>query len=350
MNNSYENFTKIVSKAISSNARAIHLKTGHWPFMRVLNNLLPISEDIFTKEDLINVLDVMLDREQKVILKKERKITFTTYIEDIARAFVHVWWDCEGYGITVHLFPTQMPIFADWNIPESVLPALEHPSGLILISGNFSQGKTSTAYALMDFILKKKRIHLVTFERNIPFVLKGKGIVSQKELKVHFQDYEKALEETLKEDPDVIFVDEPPMVHSLMDLLFHISDAGKMVFITIRASSSVKALYRIFEIFPDKQEYYRNIFADNIKLMTSQFLIQSTKKEKIIPIFEVVLPTTGILNLIREGKINKIPSLIEAGSHRGMQTFDQSIVYMYSQNLLSYENAISHLSNKKLLQ
>ena len=119
----------------------------------------------------------------------------------------------------------------------------------------------------------------------------------------------------------------------------------------MRAASSVKSLLRLDKLFPENQQtYYRNIIADNIRMISSQFLIQNTSKDRIVPIMEILLPSAGILNLIREGKIPQLESLIEAGSYKGMQTFDQSIVYLYSQNILSYDDALARLSNKKLLQ
>jgi twitching motility protein PilT len=220
--------------------------------------------------------------------------------------------------------------------------------GLVLVTGPTGSGKSTTQAAMVDLINEQRADHILTIEDPIEFTHPNKRcLVNQREVGSHTKSFANALRAALREDPDVILVGEM-RDRETIELGITAAETGHLVFGTLHTNSAPKTVDRIIDVFPpDQQDQIRAMLADTLKGVISQVLLRTKDGKGRVAAMEIMVGTPALSNLIREGKIFQIPSIIQTGKKDGMQLLDQHIMEFLMAGQIDATEAYMRANNKQ---
>jgi len=221
---------------------------------------------------------------------------------------------------------------------------------LILVTGPTGSGKSTTLAGMIDQINEEVEGHILTIEDPIEFVHKSKKcLVNQREVGPHTQGFAQALRAALREDPDYILVGEMRDLETIQ-LALTAAETGHLVFATLHTSSAPKTVDRIIDVFPPNQQaQVRAMFSESIQAVITQTLCKRVGGGRIAAL-EILLGSTAVRNLIREGKIHQLPSTMQTSQNIGMQTLEMHLLELVDKGLVSRETAIEKTSNPNMFK
>ncbi|RME86133.1 MAG: PilT/PilU family type 4a pilus ATPase, partial [Planctomycetota bacterium] len=245
-----------------------------------------------------------------------------------------------GMGAVFRIIPTEIKPLSSLGVPMVIEKFAYIKSGLVLVTGPTGSGKSTTLAAIIDFINSNFRRHIITIEDPIEFVHPNKNsVITQREVGQDTQSFAAALKSAAREDPDVILVGEMRDLETISSAI-SLAEMGKVVFGTLHTNSAAKTIDRIIDVFPeDQQAQIRTMLSVSLKGVVSQLLIRKKDGKGRVPVNEVLIGSSSLANIIREGAIGKIISTIEGGRGEGMQTMDDSIMEKLEEGLISAEDA-----------
>ncbi len=233
-------------------------------------------------------------------------------------------------------------------MPPLLRQLCDREKGLILVTGPTGSGKSTTLAAMIDDINNDFEGHILTVEDPIEFVHQSKKcLVNQRELGPHTHSFANALRAALREDPDIILVGELRDLDTIQ-LALTAAETGHLVFATLHTSSAPKTVDRIIDVFPPNQQaQIRAQFAESIEAVITQTLLKKKGGGRIAAL-EIMVGTTAVRNLIREGKIHQIPGTMQVSKKDGMQTMDMALLDVVARGLVTKDEAQSRSSNPNL--
>ncbi|HET9867369.1 MAG TPA: PilT/PilU family type 4a pilus ATPase, partial [Nitrospira sp.] len=220
--------------------------------------------------------------------------------------------------------------------------------GLILVTGPTGSGKSTTLAAMVDYLNNTFEGHIITIEDPIEFVHKTKKcLVNQRELGVHTLSFANALKSALREDPDIILVGEMRDLETIQ-LALTAAETGHLVFGTLHTSSAPKTIDRIIDAFPPAQQaQIRTQLSEALEAVITQTLLKKKAGGRVAAL-EVMVATTAVRNLIREGKLHQIPGIMQASQKDGMQTMDMALVELATRGVVTKAEAQSRSMSPNL--
>ena len=229
-----------------------------------------------------------------------------------------------------------------------ILEYTELNSGLILVTGPTGSGKSNTLASLFDYINTNQKKHIVTIEEPIEFVHKNKeSFFTQREIGVDAPSFSQALRAATRQDPDIILVGELRDPETIA-LAITAAEMGFLVFATLHTNSAAKTVDRIIDVFPeDQQNQVRTMLSLTLKGVCAQLLLPGKDGKSPITVNEILMGSFGLGNIIREGSVAKIVSLIESGGARGMKKMDDAILDRYKASEISAETAHLYATQKQ---
>jgi twitching motility protein PilT len=236
------------------------------------------------------------------------------------------------------------------GIPDQVMDLYNKTKGLILVTGPTGSGKTTTLACLIDKINKNREAHIITLEDPLEYLhTHDKSIVSQREIFMDTPSYEQGLRAALRESPDVILLGEMRDFETI-SVAMSAAETGQLVFSTLHTMGAANTVDRIVDVFPPAQQrQVRTQLSMVLQAVVSQQLIPSTNGG-MVPAFEVMICNPAIRNIIRESKVQLIDSTIYASSSQGMISMDSSLFNLYSEGLITKENALTHAMNYEAMK
>jgi twitching motility protein PilT len=258
-----------------------------------------------------------------------------------------------GIGAVFRQIPSRVLSFDDFEKLDAPLPpvlkkfAMLH-RGLILVTGPTGSGKSTTLATILDYANKNRREHIITVEDPIEFVHESKSsLVNHREVGVHTQSFAAALRGALREDPDVILVGEMRDLETI-ELAITAASTGHLVFGTLHTQSAAKTVDRMIDVFPaDQQNKIRTTLSESIKGIVAQNLFKRIDKKGRVAALEVLVFTTAVANLVREGKTHQIPGMIQVGKKLGNQPLDDAIMEHLRMKRISPEEAYDKCLDKR---
>ena len=219
-------------------------------------------------------------------------------------------------------------------MPEVLTDFCSLDNGLVLVTGPTGSGKSTTLAAMIDHINQTQSKHILTLEDPIEFVHENaKCLVQQREIHQHTDSFHSALRAALREDPDVILVGEMRDVQTIR-LALTAAETGHLVFATLHTSSAAKTINRIIDVFPaGEKEMVRSMLSESLKAVAAQVLLKRKGGGRVAA-HEIMVCTPAVRNLIREDKIQQIPSALQTGSSYGMVVLEKSIERLKSQGVI----------------
>lgn len=329
----------------------IHLAVGTPPMLRILGDLVPIKYRELSETELQDLLYEILTDTQKDQLEKGNDLDFSYQNEELGRFRVNVYRKLGGLGASFRVIALEIPNLSDLGLPSVVEKMLNVQHGLILVTGATGTGKTTTLAAMINLINNTQRLNIITLEDPIEYLYKSNmSLVIQREIGTHVESFAMGLRAALREDPDVILVGELRDPETI-SLAMTAAETGHLVLGTLHTSSAVKTMDRIIDAMPTEQKHQTVTFlAHNLRGVISQKLVRATNNREYKAITEILVNTTAIANLIMNGKIHQIPSMLQTGADKGMQLMDQALMDALNKKEIDPDDAYKHATDKAMFQ
>jgi twitching motility protein PilT len=336
---------------VENNGSDLHISSNEYPFIRKDGRLIKVKEfSILSSSDVQRLIGQVMGDSEKKSLDNNDDADFSYHMEGYARFRCNVFKDLHGFGAAFRLIPFRIPSFEELRLPEIFKEMCFLNKGLILVTGPTGSGKSTSLSALIDFINRKRDVHIITLEDPIEFVHKNmKALINQREIKKHATSFSSALKSALREDPDVVLVGEMRDLETI-SIALETAETGHLVLATLHTTSAYSTINRIIEQYPpDQQEQIKTMLADSLKAVISQTLCRKIGGGRIAA-FEILLATPAISNIIREGKTYQIPSIIQTRKKEGMISLNDYLMTLVDGNLIeTYEAYLCAIDKKGII-
>ena len=340
----------LLKTAVDSGASDLHLKVGSYPLMRVRGSLVPVNEDKRLEHDEVVAMgSSIMSASQRQKFKEAQEVDLAYSVPGLGRFRVNIFQQRGTVGLVLRVIPMQIRSVDELQLPQVLKRIAEEERGLVLVTGTTGSGKSTTLAALIDYINHTRCSHVMTVEDPIEFLHRDqKSIINQREVSVDTRSFAQALRSALRQDPDVILVGEMRDFETIETGLLA-AETGHLVLSTLHTLDATETINRIIAVFPPhQQKQVRLQLAAVLKAVISQRLIPRSDGNGRAPAVEVMISTAFIRDcIVDKEKTHLIHGAIASGtSQYGMQTFDQSIFYLFEQKLITYEEAMRWASNK----
>jgi len=340
---------EILKIALKGGASDIHLKPGLPPMFRVDGALVPLKNgERLVPEDLQKIAFSIMTPNQKSRFDETREVDLAYGIAGLGRFRVNVFQQRGSVGIVFRVIPFGVKTIESLHLPKVIENiAMEH-RGLVLVTGTTGSGKSTTLAAMIDYINSNRTCHIMTIEDPIEFLIRDRrSIVNQREIGVDTQSFANALRAALRQDPDVILVGEMRDFETIETALTA-AETGHLVMSTLHTLDATETINRIISVFPPyQQKQVRLQLSAILKSVISQRLVPRADGKGRVPALEVLMSTARVRECIADkDRTKEISDAIAKGfTTYGMQTFDQSLMQHVKSDLVTYDEALKHVSN-----
>lgn len=325
----------------------LHLKVGSPPAVRLNGRLVVLRElPVLTPDATSKLALSMMDERQAASFENHRELDFAYSLSGVGRFRVNVFHQRGSVGMALRRVITERSSIESLGLPPVVRRLAEEPRGLVLVTGTAGSGKTTTLAAMIDHINHTRDGHIVTIEDPIEVLHQdAKCIINQREIGIDTESYADALRHVVRQDPDVVLIGEM-RDHETVSAALTAAEIGNLVLSTLHTIDATETINRIIDFFPPyQQKQTRLMLASTLKGIISMRLIPSINGG-LVPAVEVMVMTGTIREYIMDsGKTYLIRDAMEEGDYYGMQTFDQSLLSLYSQNRITMDDAVAMAGN-----
>jgi twitching motility protein PilT len=329
-------------------ASDLHLISGQQPVLRIRGELERVKYKVLENDELKQMLYEITTEERIKYFEETGDIDFAYEIPGMARYRANYFQQLRGIAAVFREIPDTILTAEQLGLPDVIKKFAMLPKGLVLVTGPTGSGKSTTLAAVVDYANRNRKDHIITVEDPIEFVHKSQGcIVNHRELGTHTKSFSAALRGALREDPDIILVGEMRDLETTQ-LAIEAAATGHLVLSTLHTTSTSKAVDRIIEVFPAQlQSQIRSTLADGLRGVVSQTLFRRIDKKGRCVALEIMVATSAVRNLIREGKTFQIVSSLQTGKKYGMQTLDDGINDLLSKGMISGDEAYMKCNDKQ---
>jgi twitching motility protein PilT len=330
-------------------ASDLHMVVGFPPMIRVNGDLTPLDKPVLTSDSNREILFEMMTPEQQAELTKKKDLDIAYELEKVGRFRCNFLFQHRGIGGVFRIIPTKILTFEQLGLPEALKTIAGLKQGLVLVTGPTGSGKSTTLAAIIDFINDNREAHIITIEDPLEFVHPNKKcIFTQREIGTHARSFSDALRVASREDPDIILVGEMRDLETI-SLALTCAELGILVFGTLHTNSAAKTIDRIINAFPSNQQAQtRTMLSESLKAVVAQQLLKTKDGKGRCAANEILIGSSALASMIREGKISQISSIIQTGKTVGMQTMDQHLMQLVKDNQISREAAYEKAIDKQL--
>ena len=320
----------------------IHLKEDKPIMLRINGDMMIPDEDIVSSMELKEFANDTLNEGQKNRLEEVRDVDLAIEIGP-TRFRANFFYTADGLSAVLRKIETEIPSMAELKLPYVMQSMAEKPNGLVLVTGPTGSGKSTSLAAIIDAINSNKQGHILTIEDPIEYIHHAKNCsISQREMGRDAESFASALRASLREDPDVILVGEMRDLETIQ-LALTAAETGHLVFGTLHTSGAPNTINRIIDVFPaGQQSQVRAQLSQSLQMVVTQKLFKKSDGEGRVAAFEVMVCNHAVRNLIREGKIFQIESIMQTARGEGMVTMDKAIEELVSTGKISQRDSYSH--------
>lgn len=320
-------------------ASDLHLSTGNPPILRIHGDMMPYKSDALNTEDIKRMLYSIMTEQQRSDYERDLEIDFAISFGDNMRFRVNAFNTLNGPAAVLRTIPNRIQSLEEINAPEILKRLCMLPKGLLLVTGPTGSGKSTTLAAMVDYINTTESKHIITIEDPVEFVHASKKcLINQREVGKNTRSFTKALRSALREDPDVILVGELRDIETIQ-LALTAAETGHLVMGTLHTNSAPKTVDRIIDVFPaNDKEMVRAMLSVSLEAVITQALLKRKDGGRVAA-HEIMLGTPAVRNLIREGKVPQLYSLIQIGSKMGMRTMRDSVFALMEEGIITEQTA-----------
>jgi twitching motility protein PilT len=345
-------FSEMLLEVVAKKASDLHITAGAAPMLRLRGGLMPIEgAPRMTATDTREIIYTILNGSQRQRLETDWQLDFAYSIPGHARFRVNTYFQRGTIGAAFRLIPAETVPIEQLGLPPVIRGFASKPRGIVLVTGPTGSGKSTTLASIINEINETRDEHIMTIEDPIEFLHRHKNcIVNQREIGSDAQSFAMALKAALRQDPDVILVGEMRDMETIGTALTA-AETGHLVFATLHTQDAPQTVDRIIDVFPPSQQgQVRSQLAIGLQGIVTQTLVPTADGKGRAVAAEVLVPTPGIRNLIREGKTHQIYSMIQTGGAHGMQTMDASLASLVRAGRITEEMAITRSSSPEELR
>lgn len=321
-------------------ASDLHLISGSQPILRVHGDMERVKYKVMENDELKALLYEICPENKIKVFEETGDIDFGYEVPNLARYRCNYFQQKWGIGSVFREIPSEILTAEQLGLPTVLNKLAMLHKGMVLVTGPTGSGKSTTLAAMIDYVNRNKKSHILTVEDPIEFVHKSQGcVVNHREVGLHTQSFKAALRGALREDPDIILVGEMRDLETI-ELALEAASTGHLVFGTLHTQSAAKTVDRVIDVFPaNQQAQIRTTLSESLKGVIAQNLFKRIDKKGRIAVLEILVVTAATSNLIREGKTFQIPSVIQTGKKYGMQSLDDAILEAMQAKKISPEDA-----------
>jgi twitching motility protein PilT len=329
-------------------ASDLHLSAGNPPIFRLNGEMVRLNFKDLSHEELKVILFEILTEEQRLKFEQGKDLDFAYAVPDLARFRGNYMMQHRGVAAVFRIIPSKILSADDLHLPEGVRRMTNFKKGLVLVTGPTGSGKSTTLAAMIDLINSTRKEHILTLEDPLEFIHENKqSLINQRQIGEHTNSFGSALRAALREDPDIILVGEMRDLETIQ-LAMSAAETGHLVFGTLHTNTAAKTIDRIIDVFPtDQQMQIRAMLSESLKGVVCQQLLRTADGKGRVAALEIMLGTSAIGNLIREGKTFQIPSIIQTAKKDGMQLMDQHLLDLLKSKRIAAEEAYRCSIDKK---
>jgi twitching motility protein PilT len=320
----------------------LHITAGIAPCVRVHGALAPLpNHPKLTPEDTESLMRSILTDAQWERFERDQELDTAYALPGVSRFRVNVYRQRGAIGSALRAIPHTIRALEELGLPQSVENFAHLPRGLVLVTGPTGSGKSTTLASILDVANKTRSDHIMTIEDPIEYLhTHGKCVVNQREVGADTADFAVALKHVLRQDPDIILVGELRDLETT-SVALTAAETGHLVLATLHTQSAAQTIDRLIDIYPpNQQQQIRAQLANCLQGVVTQALVPRKDGSGRTIVCEIMLATSAIRNLIREGKVHQIPSFLQSSSEMGMISFDQHLAQRYAEQLVSKGTAL----------
>jgi twitching motility protein PilT len=334
-------------------ASDLHLSSGNPPILRINGELQRVDYPPLESDDLKSMLYEIAPEYKIKVYEETGDVDFGYEIPKVSRFRSNFFNQKNGCAAVFRQIPSTVLSFEDFEKFDAPLPAVLKKfamlqKGLVVVTGPTGSGKSTTLAAIIDYANKNRKDHILTVEDPIEFVHESKSsLINHREVGIHTKSFAAALKGALREDPDIILVGELRDLETI-ELALTAASTGHLVFGTLHTPSAAKTVDRMIDVFPgDQQNKIRATLSEALKGVIAQNLFKRIDKKGRVAALEILVFTSAIANLVREGKTHQIPGMIQVGKKLGNQPLDDAIMDHVRMKRIAPEEAYDKCLDKK---
>ncbi len=305
----------------------LHLVAGLVPRIRVNGELSEVADwGVLSDERVRELMRSVVAPHRWQDYEGSRDLDFAYGLEGVARFRANYFVQQNGAGAVFRIIPEKILSAEELALPAAVQRLASLRQGLVVVTGPTGSGKSTTLAAIVDKINRERAGHIVTIEDPIEFVHANReAVVSHREVGYHTKGFAPALRAAVRQDADVVLVGEMRDRETIA-LAITAAEMGMLVFGTLHTNSAAKTIDRIIDAFPaNEQPQVRLSLSESLAAVVAQLLLPTADGKGRVAVHEILLRTQGLPNLIREGNIQMLASVIQGGKNEGMQAMDDAL-------------------------
>jgi twitching motility protein PilT len=325
---------------VERRAADLMLSVGSKPCLKIAGDITPLDEfgDV-TPEDAESVLSEIMPERNREEFQKINDTDFAYELKGSGRFRCNIFRNRLGMGGVFRLIPDKIVTSEDLNLAKAITDLCFLNKGLVVVTGPTGSGKSTTLCAMIDLINRKRKAHIITIEDPIEFVHPNKlCLINQREVGVHTSGFKRALRAALREAPDIVLVGEMRDLETI-EIAVETAETGHLVFGTLHTTTAASTVDRLIDQFPaDRQQQIRMMLSTSLKGVVAQNLLKKKGGGRVAAL-EILIITSAMSSLIRDGKTYQIPSQMTIGKKLGMQTLNDSLLDLCKKDIVTPEEA-----------
>ncbi len=341
----------ILMEVVKRRATDLHFSVSNYPILRVGGELIFLDDqEVVTQEFMDIFTDSLFTEEQKKKLVTNKEIILTYDFDRNLRFKINIFYQRGFLSATLRHIPTQVPTISSLGLSPIMKEIAQFKKGLVIVSGPFSSGRSTTAAAVLEEINQTRKVYAITIEEPIEYVFtNSKSIIEQREVGRDTRSFTDALAYFEEEDGDVLFFEE--MRNSLIiPNILEIARGGALVLSTMSADSTAKTIARILDSFQSfDHERVRDLLSSSLKAIVCQKLVPKIGGG-LMAVQEIMIVNEAIKSIIAKGDPSQIDNIIQISRKEGMITFDQALAGLVRDRKISLEDALDNSSDRKTLE
>ncbi len=344
-------FRSILETGVQAGASDWHIREGSSVVLRVDSQLVEISDFVAEKAFLEEAVNEICGDREMASFDKDGDADFAHDEEGIGRFRVNLHRQRGLMALTFRHVKNKIPDVKGLGLPEVVLSIAESERGIILVTGTTGSGKSTTLACMMEYMNDKFGRHIITVEDPIEYYFQDRNcIFEQREVGLDTSSFDSALVHALRQDPDVICVGEMRNRDSF-DTALTAADTGHLVMSTLHTSNASQTIVRILDFYPHgERDQIRMALAANLRAVICQRLMPRAMGKGVVPALEIMINTSTIRKLLEQDKIDKLAAAIEASAGDGMISFNQTLIRLVNEGLITEDTALDKSTNPDMLR
>lgn len=327
--------TDLLARAVEAGASDLHLAAGQIPMLRLDGELQRMYLPPLVAADLAEGMALLMTEQQRRQWAEGDELDLALALPTLGRFRLNLFRQLNGPGATFRLIPGRIATLDELDLEDVYQAVAQCHDGLVLVGGPTGSGKSSTLASLLDQLNRERALHIITLEDPVEVIHSSqRSLVNQREIGRHSGGFAQGLRSALRQDPDVIMIGELRDLETVR-LALRAAETGHLVLATVHTRSAVNSIDRLVEVFAaEEKPLVRAMLAESLRLVVAQVLVRRVGGGRVAA-REVLVATTAVRNLVREGRMAQLCSVMQAGAAEGMRTMEGAMRELKEKRLIS---------------